>query len=409
LKFGILYELRVFPPVTEQQAYHNVLEQIVLAEKMGFEYVWMVEHHFTAADSHSSAPEVFYGALSQRTSKIRIGHGVVLLPSPFNHPIRVAERVAALDILSNGRVDFGTGRSSPYEQLGFDIDPADTRPMWEESLSIIPKMWTNEVFPGHEGRYFKIPPRMVVPKPVQKPHPPIWMACAQPESFDVAASKGVGVLAFATGVPQRLTKHIRRYKDNVQSPTDQAGSFINSEVAAFVQTMCGEDDKQTRAFIGEAYRKSFDRRSQIAGGGALSTSEIPNAQYGQDLSDFYEQYAKQLDELGRPYPDFLKYYLEIGRKGKDTRGLTEAYRRLDVDKLVEDAIVVGGDPESCIRGLKLYEESGVDQVLIQPDWGGITHEQIMETYRLFGEYVIPHFRARDAAAQTGARVAIAGD
>ena len=385
MKFGLIYELRVFPPVTEAQAFDNVLEQIAFAEEMGFDYVWMVEHHFTATESHSSAPEVFFGALSQRTKKIRIGFGVTLLPTAFNHPIRVAERVAALDILSHGRAELGTGRSNPYEQLGFGIEPADSRPMWEESISLIPRMWTEDVFTGHDGQYFKIPPRMIVPKPVQKPHPPMWMAMAQPASFDVAASKGLGVLCNSIGVPQRLARRVRMYKDAVKSPSAPVSAFINDQVSAFVMGLAGEDDRQTRTIVGNAYKNHYAPRKALTKGAGTPTS----ASYDQTLTNFYTDYAKQLDELGRPFPDFLKYNLE---KEQGAHLQTKEVAQLDGDQLVADGVLMAGDPESCIRVAKMYEEAGVDQVMLAPDFGGITHEQIMESYRLFGEYVIPKFR-----------------
>jgi alkanesulfonate monooxygenase SsuD/methylene tetrahydromethanopterin reductase-like flavin-dependent oxidoreductase (luciferase family) len=395
MKFGVLYELRVFNGVTEQQAYNNVLDQIVFAEKCGFEYVWMVEHHFASAGSHSSAPEVFFGAVSQRTSTIRIGHSVVLLPNQFNPPVRVAERIAALDILSNGRVEFGTGRSTLYEQLGMGVDPAESREQWEVALREIPKMWRDEPYPGWDGPYFKVPPGLkIVPKPVQKPHPRMWMAAAQPESFDVAASHGLGVLAFAVGVPQRLTRHIQRYKEAVKNPSDPVSEVVNDQVAAFIPTLCGEDDKETRKFIGKAYKSTFDRRTALAGGGASNIlSDIPNAQYGQDLNSFYENLAEQYEELGKPFPESLSYYLHIAKTGKDMAAKRKEIQKLEIDDIVDAAIVLGGDPESVIRGLKIWEECGIDQIMIQPDWGGVSHEQIMESYRLFGEHVIPEFQS----------------
>ena len=205
MKFGLLYELEMpkpWDPKKEREIFHEALEQIVLAEEMGFEYVWMVEHHFLTEFAHSSAPEVFLGALTQRTSKMRLGHGVVLLP--VNHPIRVAEYVATLDIMSNGRVEFGTGRSgTPYQLTPFGTELKDTRPMWEEALDIIPRMWTEEVF-SHQGTYYNIAPREIIPKPVQDPHPPIWVAASQVETFKMAGEKGIGALCFTLGEPGAL-------------------------------------------------------------------------------------------------------------------------------------------------------------------------------------------------------------
>src|SRR5437667_2076666 len=164
MKIDLLYEIQVPRPwlpnqrEAEIRAYWNVVEQIELADKLGFDTAWFVEHHFREERSHCAAPEVVLSALAQRTQNIRLGHGVVLLPYPFNHPIRVAERAAVLDIMSKGRLEFGTGRSTLFEQQGFNIDPEETRAMWREALEIIPKMWTQETF-AYEGRYVHIPER----------------------------------------------------------------------------------------------------------------------------------------------------------------------------------------------------------------------------------------------------------
>ena len=167
MKFGLLYEMETPRPwhaLSEYNTYWEALAQIELADRVGFDYVWEVEHHFLEEYSHSPAPEVFYGAVTQRTKNIRIAHGVRLLPFNFNHPIKVAEQAAVLDIMSNGRVEFGTGRSSLTEQAGFGIDPAQSRDMMLESLRVIPRMWLEDPF-SYKGRYFNIPERSIIPKP----------------------------------------------------------------------------------------------------------------------------------------------------------------------------------------------------------------------------------------------------
>ena len=176
MKFGIFYELIALKPHDNAaviRAYKEAMEQIKFAEQMGFEYVWETEHHFLEKFSYSAAPELFLTAVAQNTSKIRIGHGAVLLT--MNHPVRVAERAAVLDILSDGRLEFGTARGVTEAELGgFMIEPEDSRPMWEEALRMIPPMWMNDTFEWN-GRFFKVPPRNVIPKPVQQPHPPLWI------------------------------------------------------------------------------------------------------------------------------------------------------------------------------------------------------------------------------------------
>src|SRR5207253_8833066 len=134
----------------------------------------------------SAAPQASLAAVARRTKRLRIGHGVVLLPHRLNHPIRIAERPAAPGILSDGRLEFGTGRSSQYEQAGFGIDTELSRAMWQESLEMIPRMWTEDPF-SHTGRFVTVPARSIVPKPLQQPHPPIWMATTSPQSWETAA------------------------------------------------------------------------------------------------------------------------------------------------------------------------------------------------------------------------------
>src|ERR1700694_4210044 len=184
MDFGIFYEIQVDSPLKHRerdyQAFHDVMNQVVRAEEVGFTNFGTVEHHFQVGFAHSSAPELLYGALNQRTSKIRIGHAVVLLPFPYNHPVRVAERIATLDILSKGRVEVGTGRSGTIQELGgFGIPPGETRARWEEGLRILVEIWKSRdgTF-SWKGHYSDIPDRTVVPMPVQRPHPPLWLACS---------------------------------------------------------------------------------------------------------------------------------------------------------------------------------------------------------------------------------------
>ena len=139
MKFGLMYEIQIPEPHydgIEQDRYKQVMAQVALADEVGFAYFWTVEHHFLREFSHCSAPEVLYGAISQRTKRIRIGHAVALLPGQYNHPVRVAERAAVLDIVSDGRMDLGTGRSTTLIEMdGFQVDPEETRAQWEEAMA----------------------------------------------------------------------------------------------------------------------------------------------------------------------------------------------------------------------------------------------------------------------------------
>src|SRR3954468_7473088 len=193
MKFGIFYEHQLPRPWTEDAEYEliqNSLDQIELAAGLGFDYAWEVEHHFLEEYSHSSAPEVFLGAASQRTKQIRLGHGIVQIPPPFNHPARVVERAATLDLISGGRLELGTGEASSQMELGaFGIDRRQKRAMWEEALDAIARMFVEEPFAGAAGEFVQIPPRNVMPKPKQKPHPPLWVACSRRDTILMAARK----------------------------------------------------------------------------------------------------------------------------------------------------------------------------------------------------------------------------
>ena len=363
MKFGLLYELEMLKPWyegMEYDTYWQALAQVQFAEEMGFEYVWTVEHHFLTEFSHSSAPEVWYGALSQRTRNIRLGHGVVLLPYPFNHPIRVAERIAVLDILSNGRVEFGTGRSITEQELGgFGIDPTDSRPMWEEALAIIPRMWQEDPF-SYEGRYFKIPSRSVIPKPIQKPHPAIWMATTQPESFALAGQKGIGVLGFLLGVEvDAIGRRIQEYRSALKT-AKPVGAFINDQAGVFTITHCAESNKAAREHAEQAV-----------------------VWYMQRSIEFFAQWGK----AGRPVPEGYRWYAEATSQRSERLA-----QRMQYDYLHERDMIMVGDPETLIARLKRYEAVGVDQILMFMQAGRISHQQIMDSIKLIGKYVIPYFK-----------------
>src|SRR3984893_9367025 len=135
MKFGIFYEISVPRPwerEPEKRVYDNCLEQVGLADELGFDFVWAVEHHFLEEYSHCSAPEVFLTAVAAQTKRIRVGHGAVVCVPEMNHPIRIAERAAALDLISGGRLEFGTARSSTWTELGgFGADPDHTKKRWD--------------------------------------------------------------------------------------------------------------------------------------------------------------------------------------------------------------------------------------------------------------------------------------
>jgi alkanesulfonate monooxygenase SsuD/methylene tetrahydromethanopterin reductase-like flavin-dependent oxidoreductase (luciferase family) len=248
MKFGIFYEHQLPRPWTDDSEYrliHDALEQIEYADRIGIDYAWEVEHHFLEEYSHSSAPEVFLAAASQRTQRIRLGHGIVQTPPAFNHPARVAERIAMLDLVSNGRAEFGTGESSSEAELGgFMIDPTEKRAMWEEGLRVAVRCMTEAPFTGHSGPHVTMPPRNVVPKPRQKPHPPLWVACSRRDTIHLAAQHGIGALAFAFVDPEEAKYWVDDYYATLARDGVPIGDAVNANVACVTTFMCHEDEDE---------------------------------------------------------------------------------------------------------------------------------------------------------------------
>ncbi len=359
--------------VDEKRLLEETLEQCVLADKVGFDYLWFVEHHFLTTFSGSSSPEVIYGALSRMTKRIRLGFGVVILP--HHHPIRVAERVAMVDQMSDGRVEFGTGRSSPYEQLGFEVDPRDSRDMWDESLRIVPQIWMSDEFEW-EGRFWNIPPRRILPKPLQKPHPPIWVASMQPETYRLAAERGIGVLAFSSNAPSTLAEHIAEYKRAVKD-AEPVGAFVNDQWANFTIGHCGEHNLEAQELGARAIRSFFG----------------PDRPYTQGRADAY----KKLLEAWGGVPDHLQadFRRRMGKEvdlggGGDVN--FAAWGEMDAATLSERGVIVAGDPDSCIEGVTRHQESGADQLILVMQTDQVPHEKVMSSIELFATRVIPSFR-----------------
>ncbi len=356
MEFSILYELQMPKPWTpgrEYEIYKEAIAQIKLADQVGFDMVWAVEHHFLQEYAHSSAPEVWLAAVAQETKNIRIGHGVKLLPFEYNHPLRVAESVATLDIISGGRVELGTGRSVTETELGgFCIDPDKTRDMWEESLDIVLGAWANETF-EYKGKMLTVPPRKVVPKPIQKPHPPLWMAGTSPKSFEIAGSNGMGALTFAF-TTDAIANNLAVYRKALAACTKPRGGFINDRYAAFCLPLCGYDDETIELGV-EGARWFLQKVTEIL----ITMEKVESESYG-----------------------YLKQMIDLDNQPKDA----------SFEDLKEHPLIICGDPDQCIRKLEKLTELGMDQLICFFQRGNIPHSRIMESIDLFGKYVLPHFK-----------------
>ncbi len=356
MQFGIFYEHQLPRPWAEDSEHRllkEALDQVELADRLGIDYAWEVEHHFLEEYSHSSAPEVFLAACSQRTKQIRLGHGIVLMPSNYNHPARVAERIATLDLISDGRVEWGTGASSSRNELeGFGIDPERKHLMWEESVREAAKMMVMEPYPGFQGQSFAMPARNVVPKPLQKPHPPLWLACSNRETIKIAARYGMGALTFAFIDPESASHWVETYYETFRQECDPIGRAVNPNIAIVAGFMLHEDS-------GEAVRRGA-RNFQF---------------FGYALSHFYI--------TGSHVPGHFDLWEDF------QRNKPENY----------EATVGIGSPEQVRRNLEALEAAGVDQVVFVQQAGNNRHEHICESLELFAEQVMPAFKERHEAHQ----------
>jgi alkanesulfonate monooxygenase SsuD/methylene tetrahydromethanopterin reductase-like flavin-dependent oxidoreductase (luciferase family) len=358
--FGLFYEIPVaapWHPRSEYDAYHHVLAQAVRGDEVGFSHFWTVEHHFLSEFSHCSAPEVLYGAVAAKTKRIKIGHGVRLLPFPYNHPIRVAEMGAALDLLCDGRMEFGTGRSATRDELeGFGIDPLQTRELWEEALQVVIGAWTTDRF-SWQGKHFQVPPRRVHPKPLQQPHPPIWMATSSPAGHEVAGRMGLGLLSFTIGVPPaELAFRIGLYR-NALKEAQPVGKFVNDRAAAFTMVHCAETNAEARRNAEASVLWYFRRSIELIG-------SLAAWQEGKDLGSY--EYTRVLKDLNLEGFNF--------------------------DVLDESDAVIVGDPERCAQKAKRYQEAGIDQLLCLMNPYCIAPDKVMRSIELFGAHVIPKFQ-----------------
>jgi alkanesulfonate monooxygenase SsuD/methylene tetrahydromethanopterin reductase-like flavin-dependent oxidoreductase (luciferase family) len=383
MKIGIFYEHQLARPWqedSEAKLIANALDQCELADAIGIDYVWEVEHHFLEEYSHSSAPEVFLGAVSQRTKRIRLGHGIVQTPPPFNHPARVAERVAMLDLVSGGRADFGTGESSSEAELGgFLIDPAEKREMWEEGLRVALRCMTETPFTGHDGKYVTMPPRNVVPKPIQKPHPPVWVAASRRETIHLAAQKGIGALAFAFINPEEAQHWMTDYYETLAAECVPIGDAINPNVACVTTFMCHEDENV-----------AIDRGLEGANFFGYSLAHYyVFGRHQPGVTDVWAEYRAQRERTGYS-PEAVEAAMTEGERLGAQIVQQEGFFGL------RGAI---GTPDQIRDYLRRYEEAGVDQLILCSQSGHNQHEHIMESLELFGRDVLPEFIERDGELQ----------
>jgi len=361
MEFGIFYEHQLPRPwdeTDEERLYREALEQVELADELGLDYAWEVEHHFLEEYSHSSAPEVFLAAAARNTEQIRLGHGIKLMPPGYNPPQRVAEQVATLDLVSGGRVEWGTGESASRTELeGFGVPPDEKFEMWQEATEQAANMMTMEPYPGYDGDHFEMPTRNVLPKPSQDPHPPLWVACSSREMIEVAARHGVGALCFAFADPDEAEDWVDTYYETFREECVPIGHSVNPNVAMVSGFSCHEDEAVAR-------------------------------ERGEEGFAFFRYALAHYYVFGDHVPGETNIWEQFQADG--------GVDALPEEEQMEAAI---GTPDGIRDHLRGFEEAGVDQVIFVQQGGNNEHEHICESLELFAEEVMPEFDERHPAHQ----------
>ncbi len=391
MKFGLFYELQLpkpsdkdqWNPDDERKIYHYMMDQVSLADSLGFDYVFEVEHHFLEEYSHSSAPEMMMAALSQRTKNIRLGHGIVLTPPAYNPPARVAERISALDILSNGRVEFGSGESASEMELGgFGVQRQLKKAMWEEATREITNMMVSTPYPGFEGTYFSMPARNVIPKPLQKPHPPLWVAASRRETTMVAARLGMGSLGFGFETPDELGERALEYYRLVREELMPIGHAINPALAVLNTFMMADTDE-------EAMRRSANGPDFFSYSLGYYYNPAVGGKHQPGGSNVYRDFLNRSGETAQ---------MQAQRGGfLSPAEIASGEPEDDIQKALYRAARSGnaiGTVETLRKTLLKYEEQHLDVMIFVAQCGDRSHEHIMESIETFGKELLPEFKER---------------
>jgi alkanesulfonate monooxygenase SsuD/methylene tetrahydromethanopterin reductase-like flavin-dependent oxidoreductase (luciferase family) len=374
MEFGIFNSVCVLPRYVEQHGesaeHDRIMDEVAYveaADRAGFKYAWVTEHHFLTTYSHLSASESFLAYAFARTNNIHLGSGIFNITPPVNHPARIAERVAMLDHLSGGRFEFGTGRgSSTTEQRGFGIEDSElTREMVAETLPQIVRMWRDEEY-SYDGKFFSMPSRNVLPKPYSKPHPPLWMAAGSPSTFDLAAELGVGVLCFGFSTPDQLTPLVSRYKEKIQDCTNPVGEFVNNNVMITTQMLCMED--------GAKARQTF---------------------LNSDTNYFLSILFRYLDTF--PRPAGIPEWPEI----------IPAMTAEQLDAAIASGDVAVGTPDEVGKTVERYSSTGADQLSFGMLSTSMPIESCQEAVETFGKHVLKDFDKDPEHSTTKQRLAAA--
>lgn len=363
MEFGIFVQGHVPKAKQEAEGFaaeHNAImgdaQLCVEADKHNWKYAWVTEHHFLTEYSHTSASDVFMGYIAALTERIHIGSGIFSFNPHKDHPVRIAERVAMLDHMTEGRFEFGTGRGAgTIEVTGFDIESTDaTREIYTEFLVEIPKMWKTDKY-SHKGKAFNVPypgqtypTRDVLPKPWVAPHPPIWVAAGSESTFEKAGKLGIGVLAFTNKSIPEVKPLVDMYKNAVRD-AKPVGDFVNDNVMITTGMVCLKDGKKAR----EAVTKM-----------GLTTL--------QSMVFYYHDTIPSPEGAIKWPAPALQLDLDM------------------VEYMITNGYMIAGNPDECAEQIARLDTTGIDQLVFGMPIN-LPHDQALESIELFGDHVIPEF------------------
>lgn len=358
MRFGFISEGETEVGTTHRQRYFELVDEFLYAEKMGFDLVGTSEQHFAIGGISVSAPETLYPYVMALTKHVKFIHAITLMPKNFNHPLRVAERLATEDILSNGRVELGTGRGNTTLALrAFDVSVEDNKSQWSEGVELLRAAFLHDPF-HFEGEHYKVPPRSLTPKPVTLPHPPISVAATSPQTHIEAAEKGIGVIS---------------------SSSFMGFDYMRSALALYDETF----DRTVHDF---PVNRS---KAAMIFGTAICLDNMDDALHHATAALEYPKNA-------------LGAYERLAKLSKDYAYMG-AVSKVDFDDrefmLNESAGFIVGDPAECIRQVQKYADLGIDTLLLRID--SIPHDVIMKTIENFGKYVIPQFKTPQSLVRPG--------
>jgi alkanesulfonate monooxygenase SsuD/methylene tetrahydromethanopterin reductase-like flavin-dependent oxidoreductase (luciferase family) len=373
MRFSLIYEAQTTDASRsgDRRVFEDMVEQSVLAEEVGFDVIWAVEHTALTNYAHMSVPETFLAYIAGRTTRIGIGHGVVCLPPAMNHPVKVAERIALLDILSKGRVHFGVGKGGTQQEAGtFGYDLAELQPMIDESMYLIPKMFVQDEI-EHNGKYIQIPRRPIHPKPYQDPHPPMYLACTNTDTLKRAGGRGMGALVLGFGGPEEVAKKNMVYREawTSRNVEDQVGFRPIQHLAALCPAIVLED--------GAAARKIGIRGQRY---------------FMESLAYWYS---------GGERPDHTKWQDDLTESTTGEMVIKSRWASEEITVDFSDSSMALMNPnhaygtvKDCIGYVQRLIDAGADEILFICQMGTVPQWAQLETIRNIGKHVIPYFRSR---------------